>query len=193
MSNEIRCPECGSQDVECVESPQHDHRCYACGHTLLGGSFDPTVDLAELDRLMRAARKDVWANTTTTHTRPALIAGLASQAEALRRALRDRELPDRMHLDAVIAERDALAVQFYEARAALVDAAAWVVESVGVPIDMTTSEPPPEALRQAMYRHCFEDPKGAIHGGDLTYDELVAFVDEEARWASIAEHGEGGQ
>lgn len=158
MSDEIRCPACGSQDVECVESPHHDHRCYACGHTLLGGPFNPTVDLAELDRLMRAARKDVWSNTTTTHTRPALIAGLASQAEALRRAL--------------------------------ADAAAWVVRDVGIPVDMSTAEPPPDALRQAMYRYCFDDPDSSIHGGDLTYDELVAFVDQEARWLPVGMTGD---
>lgn len=68
---------------------------------------------------------------------------------------------------------------------ALADAAAWVVRDVGIPVDMTTSEPPPDVLREAMYRYYFEDPNGTIHGGDLTYDEMVAFVDEEARWAPV--------
>lgn len=35
MSNKIRCPECGSDDVVCVEKPHHDHRCNHCGYTML--------------------------------------------------------------------------------------------------------------------------------------------------------------
>lgn len=35
MSNVIRCPKCGSTNVECVETPHHDHRCHDCGHALL--------------------------------------------------------------------------------------------------------------------------------------------------------------
>lgn len=69
---------------------------------------------------------------------------------------------------------------------ALADAATWVVRDVGIPVDMTTSEPPPAELREAIYRYCFDDPDGTIHGGDLTYDELVAFVDEEAHWLNDA-------
>jgi len=44
VSNEIRCPECGSTNVECVEKPYHNHICHDCGHSLLGDDYPVRVD-----------------------------------------------------------------------------------------------------------------------------------------------------
>lgn len=44
MTNKIRCPRCGSDDVECVEKPHHNHICHACGHSLLGSDYPVAVD-----------------------------------------------------------------------------------------------------------------------------------------------------
>jgi transcription elongation factor Elf1 len=32
MSSQMRCPECGSQNVECTLKPSHQHRCLDCGY-----------------------------------------------------------------------------------------------------------------------------------------------------------------
>jgi transcription initiation factor TFIIIB Brf1 subunit/transcription initiation factor TFIIB len=52
MSTDIRCPECGSTNVECVEKPHHDHICHHCGHTVL-----PRTD-ADRAALVRSAQND---------------------------------------------------------------------------------------------------------------------------------------
>jgi hypothetical protein len=32
VSNEIRCPKCGSENVECTGEPVHSHQCHDCGY-----------------------------------------------------------------------------------------------------------------------------------------------------------------
>jgi hypothetical protein len=41
MADAIRCPECKSQNVECVEKPHHNHICHDCGNSTLGGKPEP--------------------------------------------------------------------------------------------------------------------------------------------------------
>jgi len=61
VSYDIRCPECGSTNVECVEKPHHDHICHDCGHTVLPNTTVPTlVDRirSEADQAARAGQCD---------------------------------------------------------------------------------------------------------------------------------------
>lgn len=48
MSNEIRCPECGSTNVECDDGEVHRHRCHDCGYSTPERSLDDILrDMAE--------------------------------------------------------------------------------------------------------------------------------------------------
>jgi hypothetical protein len=60
------------------------------------------------------------------------------------------------------------------------DAAAWLVRA-GYPIDWSTAEPPPAALREAVIDAVRADPKGNLHGGELNRDEVVQWLGFEVR------------
>ncbi|WP_329308352.1 hypothetical protein [Streptomyces microflavus] len=65
-------------------------------------------------------------------------------------------------------------------RKALSEAAAWLVRA-GYPVDWSTHEPPPAALREAVIDAVHADPTGTVHGGELTRDEVAAWLAVEVR------------
>lgn len=60
------------------------------------------------------------------------------------------------------------------------DAAAWLVRA-GYPFDWSANEPPPAALREAVIDAVHADPKGNLHGGELTRDEVAQLLAAEVR------------
>jgi hypothetical protein len=103
MTNAIRCPECGSDEAECIRKPHHNHICHTCGHSML----DP----------LRSVTK-------------------------------------------------------------------WLVETFDLP-GAVICPPPPAKLRESIYRFIYEDNDGSLHGKELTYAEVVAWVDDEFGWAQF--------
>lgn len=65
-------------------------------------------------------------------------------------------------------------------RKALSEAAAWLVRA-GYPVDWSTHEPPPAALREAVIDAVHADPTGTVHGGEITRDEVAAWLAVEVR------------
>ncbi|MFI7329345.1 hypothetical protein ACIBQ3_32500 [Streptomyces rubiginosohelvolus] len=65
-------------------------------------------------------------------------------------------------------------------RRALSEAAAWLVRA-GYPVDWSAHEPPPDALREAVVDAVHADPTGTVHGGELTRDEVAAWLAVEVR------------
>lgn len=67
------------------------------------------------------------------------------------------------------------------ARAALREVAAWVVDSLGYPIQVAMPDyPVPDALWSALIDHVHKDVSGQWHNNELSRDEVAAWLAEEA-------------
>lgn len=64
---------------------------------------------------------------------------------------------------------------------ALREAAGWIAEAIGYPIQVVMPDHPmPDALWAALVDHVHADSTGAWHGGELTREEVDAWLRTEA-------------
>ena len=63
---------------------------------------------------------------------------------------------------------------------ALAEAAAWVAEGLGYPVDVGADLPMPDALWEALVDHVHADPTGEWHSNTLTREETASWLTEEA-------------
>lgn len=64
---------------------------------------------------------------------------------------------------------------------ALREAAGWIAEAIGYPIQAVMPDHPmPDALWTALVDHVYADSTGDWHGGELTREEVDAWLREEA-------------
>ena len=82
-------------------------------------------------------------------------------------------------LRAAIAEARA---QMGEASGGDMEAVAKWLANSGYPIDYSTTEPPPLALRQALVNFIHRDDDGKWHGNTLDRDETADWLAGEAGW-----------
>src|SRR5690606_21224249 len=63
----------------------------------------------------------------------------------------------------------------------LAQAAAWVAEALGYPVETSTPDAPmPDGLWEALVDHVHADKSGRWHGNELDRDEVAAWLAEEA-------------
>lgn len=66
-------------------------------------------------------------------------------------------------------------------RDGLAQAAAWVAETIGYPVETSTPDAPmPDGLWEALVDHVHADKSGRWHGNELDRDEVAAWLAEEA-------------
>lgn len=70
---------------------------------------------------------------------------------------------------------------------ALAEAADWIVHTLAIPHDAGTDTPPPPALRNAILRAVHEDRTGKLHGNELTFPQVVAWINDETDWNRLAQ------
>lgn len=64
---------------------------------------------------------------------------------------------------------------------ALEEAAAWVAESIGYPVEVTMpAHPMPQGLWDALVDHVHADKSGKWHGNTLDRDETESWLADEA-------------
>jgi hypothetical protein len=68
-----------------------------------------------------------------------------------------------------------------EPRTALLEAAAWIAEGVGYPVEAKMPDHPmPRSLWEALVDHIHADETGRWHGGQLTRQETASWLADEA-------------